>query len=143
AGGGRPVPLHPFVPQGQFLRRSGEQEEPGVGQGGQGEFGGRGRTAARRLQAGPPEPGARRRGLLWEEPEPGEGPARGGRLGAPLAAPPGPASGARASSLPLHQWTGPGTIKRAGGSPPRAPGKNLKSTSGARGGFWQESGQRR
>src|SRR5262249_36320141 len=80
AGGGRPVPLHPFVPQVQLLRRSGEQEEPVVGQGGHVEFEGGRRTAARRLQADPPEPVARRRGLVWEEPEPVERPERVARL---------------------------------------------------------------
>src|SRR5262249_18705364 len=76
AGGGPPAPLHPFVPQVQFLRRPGEQEERVVGQGGQVEFEGRRRTAARRLQADPPEPVARRRGLVWEEPEEVERPER-------------------------------------------------------------------
>src|SRR5262249_49467339 len=54
-------------------------EEPVVGQGGQVEFEGRRRTAARRLQADPPEPVARRRGLVWEEPEPVERLERGAR----------------------------------------------------------------
>ena len=74
------MPLHPFVAQVQFLRRSGEQEEAVVGQGGQVEFKGGRLTAARRLQADPPEPVARRRGLMWEEPEEVERPERVGRL---------------------------------------------------------------
>jgi hypothetical protein len=38
------------------------------------------RTVARRFQADPPQPVARRRRLLWEEPEPVERPERIGRL---------------------------------------------------------------
>jgi hypothetical protein len=51
-----------------------------VGQSGKVEFEGRRRTAARRLQADPPEPVARRRGLVGEEPEPVERPKRVVRL---------------------------------------------------------------
>src|SRR5262249_9773604 len=80
SGGGGHVPLHPFVPQVQFFRRSREQEEPVVGQGGQIEFKGPPRTAARGPQADPPQPVARCRGLVWEEPEPVERPERVGRL---------------------------------------------------------------
>src|SRR5262249_8903329 len=80
AGGGRHSPLPPLVPQVQFFRRSGEQEEPVVGQGGQVELKGRRRTAARRLQADPPQPVTRRGRLVWEEPEPVERPERVGRL---------------------------------------------------------------
>src|SRR5262245_33123892 len=51
-----------------------------VGEGGQVEFkGGRGTTASR-LQADPPQPVARRRGLMWEAPEPVERPERLARL---------------------------------------------------------------
>ena len=60
SGGGRHVPLHPFVPQVQFFRRPGEKDEPVVDKGGRVEFKGGRRTAASRLQAHPPQPVARR-----------------------------------------------------------------------------------
>ena len=66
SGGGRHVPLHPFVPQIQLVRRAGEEEKPVVGQARAVEFKGGRRPAASRLQADPPEPVARRRGLVWE-----------------------------------------------------------------------------
>ena len=51
-----------------------------MGQGGKVEFEGGRYTAARRLQADPPEPVARRRGLVGEEPEPIERPKWVARL---------------------------------------------------------------
>ena len=74
SGGGRYVPLHPFIQQVQLLRRPGKKDEPVVGDGGRVEFRARDRTVASRLQARPPQPVARRDCRAWAEPEPVQGP---------------------------------------------------------------------
>ena len=76
AGGGRPVPPHPLVPQVQLLRRPNEQTEPVVGQGGLVEFKGALRSAAHRLQADPPQPVAPGGRLERDGLEPVQGPDR-------------------------------------------------------------------
>jgi hypothetical protein len=52
--GGRPLTLHPLIPQIQIHRRSGDKDEPVMREGGHAAFKGGLRTAARRLQADPP-----------------------------------------------------------------------------------------
>ena len=59
SGGGRNVPLHPFIPQVQLLRRPGKKDEPVVGKAG-GLLSRPAPGVARRLQAHPPQPVARR-----------------------------------------------------------------------------------
>lgn len=59
-GGGRYVPLHPFVQQVQLLRRPGDEDEPVVDKGGRVVFKGGPRAVASCLQAHPPQPVARR-----------------------------------------------------------------------------------
>ena len=70
------MPLHPFVPQIQLVRRAGEEEKPVVGQARAVEFKGGRRPAASRIQADPPQPVARRGRLVGEEPEPVQRPDR-------------------------------------------------------------------
>jgi hypothetical protein len=72
----RDVPLHPFITQVQLLRRPGEKDEPVVGKGGQVEFQGGRRGVARRLQADPAQPVARRGRLERDDLEPVQGPER-------------------------------------------------------------------
>src|SRR5262249_61611659 len=110
---GRLGPLPPFVLQVQFRRRSGEQEGPVVGQGGQVEFEGRRRTAARRLQADPPEAVARRRGLVWEESEPVERPEPVGGLWFHLSYHLCPGTRHGRSDRPFFHFTGQGVCAAA------------------------------
>src|SRR5262249_41539098 len=76
AGGGRHLPVHPLVPQVQFLRRAGKEEEPVVGKGRQVELKGGRCTAVSRLQADPPQLITRRGRLVREDLEPVQGPHR-------------------------------------------------------------------
>jgi hypothetical protein len=61
------VPLHPVIPQVQFVGRPGNKDEPVVGQGWHVAFKGGLRTAARRLQADPSQSVARRGRLERED----------------------------------------------------------------------------
>ena len=58
SGGGRHVPLHPLIPQVQFLRRPNEKDEPVVGKGGRVEFRG-GRPHGSEPPPGRPTPAGR------------------------------------------------------------------------------------
>src|SRR5581483_3504603 len=73
SGGGRYVPLHPFIQQVQFLWRPGKKDEPVVGDGGRVESRARDRTVASRLQPRPPQPVARRGRRAREKLEPVQG----------------------------------------------------------------------
>ena len=107
------MPLHPLIPHIQFFRRAGKEEEPVVGKGRQFEFKGGCRTAASRLQADPPEPVARRRGLVWEEPEPVERPERVGRLWFHLSYHLCPGTRHGRSDGPFFHFTGQGVCAAA------------------------------
>ena len=74
SGGERHVPVYPLISQVQRLRRPGDKEEPVVADGGLAEFGVGRRTEARRLEANPRQPVARRGRLEWDPLKPVEGP---------------------------------------------------------------------
>ena len=107
------MPLHPLIPHVQLLRRTGKKDEHVVVNDGLVAFRGGRRLVARRLQADPPEPVARRERLFREMLDEVERTERVGRLWFHLSYHLCPATRHGRSDGPFFHCTGQGACAAA------------------------------